>query len=210
MPKQLSSCHGNQRLKQRRGRGSGFLPFKRSCRSLVTRRSARRCTYISTAATGPDEVSLDLNVGKIEIRFRKDSERGHPGPLPKGEALATRVDGKVFGEMRQRDPEFGPVLPRDKVAGVLGSDGDEIASEWPCQIVSTGFPFAIVPIRDGKSFANLKPDLVRAKTVLNGTGAPFFVLCLSGRARSSARSAGADVYVWPGRSSHRLSSRLCD
>src|SRR6266496_293278 len=116
----------------------------------------------STAASGADEIVLDLNVGKIGIRFTVDSNN-----------RSDRVAGDVFGEMRQRDPEFGPTLPRDKVTSVLGSDGSEIAAEWPSQVVSTGLPFAIVPIRDAKTLANLKPDLVKAGALLEGTGARF-------------------------------------
>jgi trans-2,3-dihydro-3-hydroxyanthranilate isomerase len=116
----------------------------------------------NTAGSGVDEIVLDLNVGKIGVRFSADSNH-----------RSNRVAGDVFGEMRQRDPEFGPVLPPDKVASVLGSDGSEIAAEWPSQIVSTGLPFAIVPIRDSKSLANLKPDLVKAGALLEGTGARF-------------------------------------
>ena len=114
----------------------------------------------STAASGADEIVLDLNVGKIGVRFSTDSNH-----------RSNRVAGDVFGEMRQRDPEFGPTLPPDKVASVLGSE--EIAAEWPSQIVSTGLPFAIVPIRDSKTLANLKPDLVKAGALLGGTGARF-------------------------------------
>jgi trans-2,3-dihydro-3-hydroxyanthranilate isomerase len=114
----------------------------------------------STAASGADEIVLDLNVGKIGVRFSTDSNH-----------RSNRVAGDVFGEMRQRDPEFGPTLPPDKVASVLGSEG--IAAEWPSQIVSTGLPFAIVPIRDSKTLANLKPDLVKAGALLKGTGARF-------------------------------------
>jgi trans-2,3-dihydro-3-hydroxyanthranilate isomerase len=114
----------------------------------------------SIAASGADEIVLDLNVGKIGVRFSADSNH-----------RSNRVAGDVFGEMRQRDPEFGPTLPPDKVASVLGSE--EIAAEWPSQIVSTGLPFAIVPIRDSKTLANLKPDLVKAGALLEGTGARF-------------------------------------
>jgi trans-2,3-dihydro-3-hydroxyanthranilate isomerase len=114
-----------------------------------------------------DEIFLDLNVGKICVSFRSDSND-----------RSDRVAGDVFGEMRQREPEFGPTLPRDKIASVLGSDGSEIASEWPSQIVSTGLPFAIVPIRDSQSLANLKPDLVRVGTLLEGTAAKFcYFIC---------------------------------
>src|SRR5436189_4813948 len=116
----------------------------------------------NTAASRVDEIVLDLNVGKIGVRFSTDSDSG-----------SNRVAGDVFGEMRQRDPEFGPTLPPDKVASVLGSDGGEIAAEWPSQIVSTGLPFAIVPIRDSKSLANLKPDLAKVGALLEGTGARF-------------------------------------
>lgn len=115
-----------------------------------------------TAPSGANEIALDLNVGKISVRFRVDPN-GAPDP----------VGANVFGEMRQRDPEFGPTLPRDKIAAVLGSDGKEIASEWPSQVVSTGLPFGIVPIRDSTSLANLRPDLARADSLLKGTGARF-------------------------------------
>ena len=114
----------------------------------------------STAASR--EIVLDLKVGKIDVQFSTDSDH-----------TSNRVAGDVFGEMRQRDPEFGPTLPPDKVASVLGSDGGEIAAEWPSQIVSTGLPFAIVPIRDSKSLANLKPDLAKVGALLEGTGARF-------------------------------------
>ena len=119
------------------------------------------------AASRADEIVLDLNVGKIAVRFSADSNN-----------KSNRIAGDVFGEMRQRDPEFGPTLPPDKVASVLGSDGSEIAAEWPIQVVSTGLPFAIVPIRDSKTLANLKPDLVKAGALLEGTGARFcYFIC---------------------------------
>src|SRR4051794_24147242 len=70
----------------------------------------------STAPAGTDRISLDLNVGKIDIVFRADSGK-----------RTGRVDGNVFGEMRQRDPEFGPTLAREKIAGVLRGGADQIA-----------------------------------------------------------------------------------
>jgi trans-2,3-dihydro-3-hydroxyanthranilate isomerase len=139
---------------------------------------------LSTASSSADEIVLDLNVGKIAVRFTVDSSPSSPRRVFDRTGVSNRVAGDVFGEMRQRDPEFGPTLPRDKVANVLGSDGDEIAPEWPSQIVSTGLPFAIVPIRDAKRLANLKPDLIRAKTILEGTGARFcYFICPEERER---------------------------
>jgi trans-2,3-dihydro-3-hydroxyanthranilate isomerase len=120
-----------------------------------------------TVASGADEIVLDLNVGKIGVRFSTDSNN-----------RSTRIAGDVFGEMHQRDPEFGPTLPPDKVSSVLRGDAGQIASEWPSQVVSTGLPFAIVPIRDAKILANLKLDLIRVGALLEGTGARFcYFIC---------------------------------
>jgi len=122
--------------------------------------------YLHNAAPSR-EIFLDLNVGKIGMCFRSDSND-----------RSDRVTGNVFGEMRQRDPEFGPTLPRDEIAGALRGGADQIVSEWPSQIVSTGLPFAIVPIRDANALANLQPDLVRVSALLEGTGAKFcYFIC---------------------------------
>jgi trans-2,3-dihydro-3-hydroxyanthranilate isomerase len=147
----------------------------------------------SSASSAPDSVSLDLNVGKIDIQFRRDSQSAstHLCQGSGGQASKSKnVDGTVFGEMRQRDPEFGPTLPLDKVAGVLRGGIDQLASEWPSQIVSTGFPFAIVPIRDAKALANLKPDLGQAADLLKGTGGQFiYFICPEDRqARCEVRA----------------------
>src|ERR1041384_2415966 len=91
-------------------------------------------TALYLYASAPDqqksaEITLDLKAGKIPVRFTPKSTK----------AGRDRADGQVFGEMRQRDPEFGPALSREEVARVIGIDVDEIPSEWPIQPVSTGF-----------------------------------------------------------------------
>ena len=138
------------------------------------------------ASSAPDKISLDLNVGKIDIRFRRDSND-----------RSDRVAGNVSGEMQQRDPEFGRTLPRDEVAGVLRGGADQLASEWPSQIVSTGLPFAIVPIRDANALANLKPDLVRARALLEGTGARFCYF-ISPEAGQDWRQVRARMFFYGG------------
>src|ERR1700746_3601936 len=69
----------------------------------------------NTGACRADEIVLDLNVGKIGVRFSADSNNSR-----------NRVAGDVFGEMRQRDPEFGITLSRDDVAGVLRGGAGQI------------------------------------------------------------------------------------
>ena len=131
----------------------------------------------STATSKTDEVVLDLNVGKISVRLAADSKNGG----------RDRVDGQVFGEMRQRDPEFGPILPREKVASVVGLHIDDLASEWPIQVVSTGLPFAIVPFQSSKTLAKFRPDVTRTSGLLDGTGARFFYFICPEQAENRAQ-----------------------
>ena len=111
-----------------------------------------------------DDITLELRAGKIPVRFSPGSEN----------AGRERVDGQVFGEMRQRDPEFGSTLSREAVATAIGVGVDEIASEWPVQIVSTGLPFAIVPFRSLEALTNTKFSFARAAEILEPSGARFF------------------------------------
>src|SRR5215831_4049858 len=112
----------------------------------------------------PAEIMLDLKAGKIPVRFTANSE----------DAGCDRVDGQVFGEMRQRDPEFGTPLLRDNVARVIGIAVDEIPSEWPIQPVSTGLTFTIVPFRSRQTLSDLKFAYIQAAEFLKKTGANFF------------------------------------
>src|SRR5437762_274192 len=109
-----------------------------------------------------DEIILDLKAGKIPVRFTANSKS----------AGRNRADGQVFGEMRQRDPEFGVTFSREEVARVVGIVADEIP--WPAQIVSTGLPFAIVGIREFKTLANPNFRHAQAAEFLKNTDAKFF------------------------------------
>ena len=112
----------------------------------------------------PAEITLDLKAGKVPVRFTVNSEN----------AGRDRVDGQVFGEMRQRDPEFGTAFSREEVARVIGIAVDEIPSEWPIQAVSTGLTFTIVPFRNRQTLSDLKFSYSQAAEFLKSSGANFF------------------------------------
>lgn len=96
--------------------------------------------YISTLSSFPiDRVQLELNVGKIPVTFESRGE-GKP----------------AFGEMRQRDPEFGQVHDRDALARAAGLEPADIRDDLPIQTVSTGFPFAIVPVKSLAALGRLR------------------------------------------------------
>lgn len=124
--------------------------------------------YAQAAPVSSAEITLDLKAGKIPVRFTANWEN----------AGRKRVDGQVFGEMRQRDPEFGVTFSHEEVARVIGIAADEIPSEWPIQIVSTGLPFAIVGIRNQRTLANLNfPHAQAAEFLRNSEAKFFYFLC---------------------------------
>lgn len=92
------------------------------------------------------EISLDLKVGRIPVSFRDD------------------VSGNVFGEMHQVDPVFGPTHDSATVATLIGVKPTDISDEGPIQTISTGLPFAIVPIKRLSTLQSLRPDLQKIRT----------------------------------------------
>src|SRR5256886_934306 len=135
----------------------------------------------------PAQITLDLRAGKIPVRFTVNSEN----------AGANRVDGQVFGEMRQRDPEFGTAFSREEVARVIGIAVDEISSEWPIQPVSTGLTFTIVPFRNQQTLSDLKFSYAHAAEFLKNSGANFFYFLCPER-REGALEARARMFFYGG------------
>lgn len=106
--------------------------------------------------SGAQEIVLDLNVGKVPVRFEDTS--GQP----------------PFGEMRQVDPVFGMEHDRDEVARVTGLQVDDFDASLPIQTVSTGVPFTVTPLKSLSVMQSLRLDLKRASAYLEPTGGKFF------------------------------------
>jgi trans-2,3-dihydro-3-hydroxyanthranilate isomerase len=105
---------------------------------------------------GANEVFLELNVGKVPVRF-EDS----PG-LP------------TFAEMTQIDPVFGAQHSREAVAQVTGLSVEDFDPSLPIETVSTGVPFTVTPLKSLAVIQNLRLDLRRATAYLEKTGGKFF------------------------------------
>ena len=133
------------------------------------------------------EITLDLKAGKVPVRFTAELDK----------AGRERVDGQVFGEMRQCDPEFGPEFPREEIARVIGIAADEIPSEWPIQSVSTGLTFTIVPFRNRQTLSDLKFSYMQAAEFLKKTGANFFYFLCPER-RDGRLDARARMFFYGG------------
>jgi len=100
------------------------------------------------------EVALDLKTGRIPVRFEEQ-------------------DGKLFGEMRQRDPVMGSFHDKRAVALAAGLEPDAIDPDLPIQTVSTGLPFAMVPLRSLAVMRNLSPSWKRMAEYVEPTDAKF-------------------------------------
>ena len=76
----------------------------------------------------PDELTLNLGVGQIPV-WVEDGEAG---------------DEQYW--MRQVSPRFEDELDHTLAARVLGLDVDDLDTDYPVQLVSTGLPTLVVPL----------------------------------------------------------------
>ena len=103
-----------------------------------------------------EQVSLRLDAGTIPVRFRAPAA-GEVG---------------VYGEMRQRDPVFGMAPDAAAIGGSCGLSPDDLHETLQPQVVSTGLPFCVLPLRSMGALAKLhvQPSL---RDVLADGGAKF-------------------------------------
>lgn len=105
--------------------------------------------------SGAARVTLALRGGAVPVAF----EDGPDGAL---------------GLMHQRDPSFGARHDPAAVALATGIAADELDERYPVETVSTGFPFAIVPIPLLATLRALRPDPRRMAEYLATTDAKSF------------------------------------
>jgi len=107
-------------------------------------------------STGAHEVALELNVGKVQVRFEEPA--GQP----------------AFGEMTQIDPKFGERHDREAVVRACGLRDGDIDPSLPIQTISTGLPFTVVPLRGFDVIRDLHVDLKGSTEYLERSGGKFF------------------------------------
>ncbi|MGA7081114.1 MAG: PhzF family phenazine biosynthesis protein [Terriglobales bacterium] len=110
----------------------------------------------SQRAPAATEIRLALNVGTVPVHFTEEATR------------------PVFGEMTQRNPEFGAIHDVEAVARLTGLSVADFDNSAPIQTVSTGVPFTIVTLRSLKTLQNLRLDFSRSAEYLASSGGKFF------------------------------------
>lgn len=104
---------------------------------------------------GGKEVTLDLNVGRVPVRFEESD--GRP----------------VFGEMTQVDPKFGMQHDREAVARATGLRVEDFDTALPIETVSTGVPFTVTPLKSLAVLQKLRVDSHRASEYLEKAEGKF-------------------------------------
>jgi len=105
--------------------------------------------------SGATEITLELNVGKVPVRFEETA--GSP----------------TFGEMTQVDPTFGVRHDREAMARATGLRVEDFDSSLPIETVSTGLPYVVTPLKSLGVIQELRVDLHRAGEYLESTGSKF-------------------------------------
>jgi trans-2,3-dihydro-3-hydroxyanthranilate isomerase len=111
--------------------------------------------FVLRGQTHAPEVRLNLNVGAVPVRFTE--EAGRP----------------VFGEMTQKDPEFGAIHNVDDIARLTNLGVEDFDDSAPIQTVSTGMPFTIVALRSLEAVQELRLNLDAAAEYLARSGGKF-------------------------------------
>lgn len=106
--------------------------------------------------SGAGEVALELNVGRVPVRF--EDSPGEPS----------------FGEMTQVNPVFGMEHDREAVARATGLKADDFDASLPIQTVSTGLAYTIAPLKSLAVIQNLRIDANGAEEYLAKTEGKFF------------------------------------
>jgi trans-2,3-dihydro-3-hydroxyanthranilate isomerase len=125
--------------------------------------------FVLRGQSGAPEIRLNLNVGIVPVRFTEESAQ------------------PTFGEMTQKDPEFGAIHNVDDIAHVMGLTAADFDSSVPIQTVSTGLPYTIVALRSLSTLQNLRLDLSRATEYLSRSGGKFFYFICRETVDSKAR-----------------------
>lgn len=104
---------------------------------------------------------LDLNDLASEV-YTQETKAGI-------QSVSCFKDG--FIEMRQAKPIVSdPKIEKDEVADFFGINNDEI-SEYPLEIISTGVPKLLVPVKSLEILFKIKPNLEAIKKYCESSGA---------------------------------------
>jgi len=85
-----------------------------------------------------EEIRLNLKVGQIPVQIKYQDS----------------IPNILW--MKQNEPEFGKTLGLKSISQILGLEESELDRSFPIEEISTGLPFAIVPVNSLKSVRRIR------------------------------------------------------
>jgi len=105
-------------------------------------------------------VQFEFNIGVLPVR------------------VLTRPDGSIeMVGMEQKPPVFADTVDAGELAGALGLPEADFLPSAPCQVVSTGVAFLIVPLKRLDAVKAAEMDRPRARKALRGVGVSAMFVC---------------------------------
>lgn len=121
-------------------------------------------------------IKLNLKVGQIPVTFGRD---------PQGDEVLW---------MRQIPPSFGLTCDLEIMANSLRLAPEDLEARFPSQVVSTGIPFLIVPVKTLSAIRRTKPDWDKF-VELTGGKFPRAVLVFAPETYSGENQLNVRVFV---------------
>jgi trans-2,3-dihydro-3-hydroxyanthranilate isomerase len=133
-------------------------------------------------------VAEALRRGERETRYVQETPAGLQ-PI-EVEASGERV---ARASMLQEPAVFGPELDCEEVLGLVGLTAADAVDGLPVQVVGTGVPQVVAPVREGALGRVTAPDLPALHALLRAHDAVVLYLATVDGERARARSFYADV-----------------
>jgi trans-2,3-dihydro-3-hydroxyanthranilate isomerase len=122
----------------------------------------------------PQRICLNLKVGQIPVAFDAGS-------------------GVTW--MTTRQPEFGDTLSPAPLAEVLGLDPEDIDTRFPIQVVSTGLPAMLVPVKTLRAIQDIRVRIDRLQELASTCEAGKTVLVFTAQTLSDDHQLHVRVFA---------------
>ena len=131
-----------------------------------------------------------LGTAVAVARRRRDAQARYVQRTPAGlQPCEVELSGLVARcSMLQEPADFGSELDPGEVLAAVGLTARDVDAELPVQVVATGVPQVLAPVRDAAALEAARPDAALLAALLERTGAITLYACVVDGDRADARS----------------------
>ncbi|MGI0494727.1 PhzF family phenazine biosynthesis protein [Alkalinema pantanalense CENA528] len=144
------------------------------------------------------EVILNLAVGQIPVSlsYPESSNQSSTQQPTSPDQQPTSPDQPNILWMRQNSPEFGEQKTIAEIAPIIGLTEADFDDRYPIQMVSTGLPFLIVPLKTLDALQRIRVNRDHYQTLVQQGIPAIFVFCPETRNPAHQFSARMFAEAW--------------